>query len=41
MVKGWDKFDEVKMGIIVRHIKRWVMNHSLGLGFTTGQLWPS
>jgi poly(A) polymerase len=22
MVKGWDKFDEVKMGIIVRHIKR-------------------
>ncbi|KAI0271965.1 poly-A polymerase [Russula aff. rugulosa BPL654] len=21
MVKGWDKFDEVKMGIIVRHIK--------------------
>jgi poly(A) polymerase len=22
MVKSWDKFDEVKMGIIVRHIKR-------------------
>lgn len=21
MVKSWDKFDEVKMGIIVRHIK--------------------
>ncbi|KAI0068543.1 poly-A polymerase [Artomyces pyxidatus] len=21
MVKGWDKFDEVKMGIVVRHIK--------------------
>lgn len=23
MVKGWDKFDEVKMGIVVRHIKRY------------------
>jgi poly(A) polymerase len=22
MVKSWDKFDEAKMGVIIRHIKR-------------------
>jgi hypothetical protein len=36
MCKGWDKFDEVKMGIIVRHIKRYVEHHSfVGPRFTT------
>ena len=35
MVRGWDKFDEVKMGIIVRHIKRLVEMSALDLRFTT------
>jgi len=36
MVKSWDKFDEVKMGIFMRHIKKWVEeSHSIGLRLTT------
>ena len=34
MVKGWDKFDEVKMGVIVRHIRRWVGRFCFGSWFT-------
>lgn len=31
MVKSWDKFDETKMGIIVRHIKRYRLSTTLSI----------